>query len=141
MVFGQGAAGNQIYNALRRLDISTANYTTKALSRWNGPGTSNDYPRLSTSDPNGNFSNPSDFYLENGDYFRIKMFQIGYTLPSSIMNKLHIQKVRFYVSANNLVTLTKYTGYDPEIGGSSYGIDRGFYPQARSFTGGLNLTF
>lgn len=141
VLFGQGAAGNKIYNGLRRLDISTANYSNKALSRWTGPGTSNSYPRLSIDDPNGNFSNPSDFYLENGDYFRIKVFQLGYTLPSSIMDKLHLQKLRVYVSGNNLITLTKYTGYDPEIGGSSYGIDRGFYPQARSFTAGLNLTF
>ncbi len=141
VLFGQGAAGNQIYNGLRRLDIPTANYTTEALNRWTGAGTSNDFPRLSITDPNGNFSNPSKFYLEDGDYFRIKVLQIGYTLPSSIMNKIHLSKVRVYVSGNNLVTLTKYNGYDPEIGGSSYGIDRGYYPQARSFTAGLNLTF
>ena len=141
LIFGQGVGGNEIYNGLRRLDIATANYSTKALSRWTGPGTSNDFPRLSTNDANGNFSNPSSFYLENGDYFRIKVLQLGYTLPSSLMNRVGIQKVRVYVSGNNLVTLTKYTGYDPEIGGSSYGIDRGFYPQARSVTAGINLTF
>jgi TonB-dependent starch-binding outer membrane protein SusC len=141
LLFGQGVAGNQIYNGLRRLDISTANWSSKAMSRWTGPGTSNDFPRLSTNDVNGNFSNPSSFYLENGDYFRIKVLQLGYTLPNQLTNRAGIQKVRVYVSANNLVTLTNYTGYDPEIGGSSYGIDRGFYPQARSFTGGINLTF
>jgi len=141
LIFGQGVAGNQIYNGLRRLDISTANYSTKALNRWTGPGTSNDFPRLTTNDANGNFSNPSSFYLEDGDYFRIKVLQLGYTLPSNLLTRVGIQKVRVYVSGNNLVTLTKYTGYDPEIGGSSYGIDRGFYPQARSFTAGVNLTF
>ncbi|MEO7049663.1 MAG: SusC/RagA family TonB-linked outer membrane protein, partial [Ferruginibacter sp.] len=141
VLFGQGAAGNQIYNGLRRLDISTANYSNKALGRWTGPGTSNTFPRLSIDDPNGNFSNPSDFYLENGDYFRIKVLQLGYTLPFNLMSKLHLQKLRVYVSGNNLVSITKYTGYDPEIGGGSYGIDRGYYPQARSFTAGLNLTF
>ncbi|MDB5231759.1 MAG: TonB-dependent receptor [Chitinophagaceae bacterium] len=141
VVFGQGAAGNQIFNGLRRLDIPTANWTTKALNRWTGPGTSNDFPRLTTTDPNHNFSNPSAFYLESGDYFRIKVLQLGYTLPSSLISKVHFQKVRIYVSGNNLVTLTKYTGFDPEIGGGSYGIDRGFYPQARSFTAGINLTF
>ena len=81
------------------------------------------------------------FYLESGDYFRIKVLQLGYSLPLSILTKAHFQKLRVYVSGNNLVTLTKYSGYDPEIGGSSYGIDRGYYPQARSFTAGLNLTF
>lgn len=141
VLFGQGAGGNQIYNGLRRLDIPTSNWTTKALNRWTGAGTSNDFPRLTNTDPNHNFSNPSTFYLENGDYFRIKVLQIGYTLPVSLLTKAHLQKVRFYVSGNNLVTFTKYTGFDPEIGGGSYGIDRGFYPQARSFTAGVNLNF
>jgi TonB-linked SusC/RagA family outer membrane protein len=141
VVFGQGAAGNQIFNGLRRLDIPNANWTTKALDRWTGPGTSNDFPRLTTTDPNHNFSNPSAFYLEDGDYFRIKVLQLGYTLPTSLIKKARLQKVRIYVSGNNLVTITKYTGFDPEIGGGSYGIDRGFYPQAKSFTAGINLTF
>jgi len=141
VVFGQGAAGNQIFNGLRRLDIPTANWTTRALNRWTGEGTSNDFPRLTTNDPNHNFSNPSSFYLEDGDYFRIKVLQLGYSLPRGLINKINFQKVRIYVSANNLVTFTKYTGFDPEIGGGSYGIDRGFYPQARSFTGGINVTF
>ncbi|MEO6228994.1 MAG: TonB-dependent receptor [Ferruginibacter sp.] len=141
VLFGQGAGGNQIYNGLRRLDIPTANWTTKALNRWTGEGTSTTFPRLTNTDPNHNFSNPSVFYLENGDYFRIKVLQLGYTLPKSLLTKAHLQKVRVYVSGNNLVTFTNYTGFDPEIGGGSYGIDRGFYPQARSFTAGLNLTF
>ncbi len=141
VLFGQGVAGNDVYNGLRRLDIPTANYTTAALNRWTGPGTSNDFPRLSTVDANGNFSNPSTFYLESGAYFRVKVLQVGYTLPTTVMNKIRLQKLRVYVSGNNLLTLTKYSGYDPEIGGSSYGIDRGYYPQARSFTAGINLTF
>ncbi|MFT4154482.1 SusC/RagA family TonB-linked outer membrane protein [Parafilimonas sp.] len=141
VLFCQGVAGNQIYNGLRRLDIPNANYTTKALSRWTEEGTSDTYPRLSTVDNNGNFSNPSDFYLESGAYMRIKLLQIGYSLPASVTERIRLQKIRIYVSGNNLLTLTKYGGYDPEIGGSSYGIDRGFYPQARSFTAGLNITF
>lgn len=139
LVFGQGAAGNQIYQGLRRLDIQMANYTTAALSRWTGPGTSNDFPRLVDGDPNGNFSRPSPFYLSNGSYMRIKTLQIGYSLPQYLTDKAGLSKLRLYVSANNLVTFTKYTGFDPEIGGSSYGIDRGIYPQARSFTVGLNV--
>lgn len=141
VIFGQGAAGNKIFNGLRRLDITGANWTTDALNRWTGEGTSNTYPRLTTTDPNHNFSYPSSFYLEDGDYFRIKVLQLGYTIPASITNRAHLQKLRLYVSANNLVTITKYTGYDPEIGGGSYGIDRGFYPQAKSFTAGVNLSF
>ena len=142
LVFGQGAGGNKIFQGLRRLDIQTANYSTKALGRWTGPGTSNDFPRLIDGDPNGNFINPSAFYLEPGSYFRIKNLQIGYTLPSSLMRKAQLQKVRIYVSGYNLITFTKYTGYDPEIGGgSNTSIDRGFYPQARSFQAGLSVGF
>lgn len=141
LVFGQGAGGNKVFQALRRLDIPTANYTTAALGRWTGQGTSNNFPRLVDNDPNGNFSNPSSFMLEDGTYFRIKTLQIGYTLPLRLMQKATLQKVRIYISGYNLITFTKYTGYDPEIGGNSYGIDRGFYPQARSFQAGLNVGF
>lgn len=141
MVFTQGAAGNKIFQGLRRLDIQNANYSTEALSRWTGPGTSDDYPRLTNNDVNGNFSKASDFYLEDGDYLRIKIAQLGYTLPQDIISKIGAQKLRFYVTAENLLTLTKYTGYDPEIGGDVLGIDRGYYPQARSFLLGANLQF
>ncbi|WP_333877579.1 SusC/RagA family TonB-linked outer membrane protein [Flavobacterium sp.] len=141
MIFAQGAAGNKIFQGLRRLDIANANYSTEVLSRWVGEGTSNSYPRLSTSDNNGNFTNMSDFYLEDGDYLRFKVVQLGYTLPSDIINKVGLQKVRLYVTAENLFTLTKYTGYDPEIGGDVFGIDRGYYPQARSFMFGANIQF
>ena len=141
VLFGQGVSGNKIFQGLRRLDIITANYQTSALARWTGPGTSNSYPRLVDNDPNGNFTNPSSFYLESGAYFRIKTLQLGYTFSNTIIKKVGLQKARFYVSCNNLVTFTKYTGYDPEIGGGSYGIDRGIYPQARSFMLGVNVTF
>ncbi len=141
LVFTQGAAGNKIFQGLRRLDVQTANYQSVALSRWTGEGTSNDYPRLITSDPNGNFGNMSDFYLEDGDYVRLKTVQIGYSLPSSAISKIGAQKLRLYVTGENLATLTNYTGYDPEIGGNVLGIDRGYYPQARSFMFGVNLQF
>ena len=113
------------------------------MGRWTGKGTSNTFARLSDDDPNNNFSYPSNFYLENGAYFRIKTLQLGYTLPKALMSKAQIEKCRIYVSGNNLLTLTKYTGFDPEIGGSQgiYSIDRGVYPQARSFMVGIDLTF
>lgn len=141
MVFTQGAAGNKIFQGLRRLDIQNANYSTRALSRWTGEGTSNDYPRLTNNDLNGNFSKASDFYLEDGDYLRIKIAQLGYSLPTDIINKIGAQKFRIYVTGENLFTFTDYTGYDPEIGGNVLGIDRGYYPQARSFLFGANLQF
>ncbi len=141
MVFGQGVAGNDIFNGLRRLDITSANWTTAALDRWTEDNRSTDFPRLVLGDPNKNFTSPSSFYLSNGSYFRIKTLQIGYTLPKSILSSIGFQKLRVYVSSNNLFTITGYEGYDPEIGGSSFGIDRVIYPQARSFLAGVNVTF
>ncbi|HSJ11957.1 MAG TPA: TonB-dependent receptor [Gillisia sp.] len=141
MVFTQGAAGNKIFQGLRRLDMQNANYSSRALSRWTGEGTSNDYPRLTNNDLNGNFSKASDFYLEDGDYLRIKIVQLGYSLPTDIINQMGAQKLRLYVTGENLYTFTDYTGYDPEIGGNVLGIDRGYYPQARSFLFGVNLQF
>lgn len=141
-VFGQGAGGNKIFQGLRRLDIQTANYSTKALGRWTGPGSTNAYPRLVDGDPNSNFTNPSAFYLEPGAYFRIKTLQIGYTLPKDLLRKWTLQKIRIFVSGYNLLTFTRYTGYDPEIGGgTNTSIDRGFYPQARTLQAGLSVGF
>lgn len=141
MVFTQGAAGNKIFQGLRRLDVGDANYQTIALSRWTGEGTSNDYPRLTNNDTNGNFGKMSDFYLKKGDYLRLKLVQLGYSLPSDVVSKIGASKLRMYVTAENLFTLTKYTGYDPEIGGGVFGIDKGIYPQARTFMLGVNLQF
>ena len=142
VAFGQGVAGNKIFNELRRLDIPGANYLNSALGRWTGPGTSNSYARLVYGDLT-NFGVPSQFYLENGAYFRLKTMQIGYSLPKSLTERISIPKARVYVSGNNLLTLTKYEGFDTEIGGGQgiYGIDRGVYPQARSFMAGLDITF
>ena len=141
LAFGQGVAGNQIYQGLRRLDLGNANYQTNALNRWTGEGTSNTFPRVSTSDNNKNFSNPSNFYLQDGDYLRLKTIQIGYSLPTDVLEKVGLTRVRLYVTGENLVTFTKYTGYDPEIGGDVMGIDRGYYPQAKTYMFGINLQF
>lgn len=141
LVFGQGIAGNDVFQALRRFDLPTANWTTEALSRWTGPGTSNKFPRLVFNDPNQNFSRSSDFYLQQGSYFRIKVLQIGYTLPASITKRAGLSKLRVYLTGNNLFTFTRYNGFDPEIGGDSYGIDRGIYPQPRALMAGINIGF
>jgi TonB-linked SusC/RagA family outer membrane protein len=141
VVFSQGVAGNQIFNGLRRFGIASSNWQTEALGRWTGPGTSNTYPRLVTNDPNNNLNNPSDFYLKDGDYFRIKTLQIGYTLPKSVVSKVGLERTRIYVMSENLATFTKYNGYDPEIGGGTMSIDRGIYPQARSYMVGLTVGF
>ncbi|TRZ44470.1 SusC/RagA family TonB-linked outer membrane protein [Robertkochia solimangrovi] len=141
MIFAQGAAGNKIFQGLRRLDIQYANFQTTAMGRWTGAGTSNDFPRLTLNDTNLNFSNPSDFYLEDGDYLRFKTIQLGYTIPADAISKVGLHKVRLYVTGENLLTFTKYTGFDPEIGGGVLGIDRGFYPQAKTGMLGINVQF
>ena len=137
----QGVTGNKIFQGLRRLDVSMANYQTVALSRWHGEGTSDVYPRLTSDDTNGNFTRMSDFYLHNGDYLRLKVLTLGYSLPKYLTNQIKADKVRVYVTANNLLTFTKYNGYDPEIGGDVMGVDKGYYPQPRTVLLGLNLQF
>jgi len=136
-LFGQGVWGNKIYQAYRRLDIPAANYPIEALNAWTPSHSGNNYPRLSDTDPNANFKNPSNFYLQNGAYFRIKTLQLGYSLPSTWLKSADIKRVRVFVSSNNLVTITGYKGFDPEISG---GIDMGLYPQARTFMAGLDIT-
>ncbi len=142
LVFGQGSAGNKIFQGLRRLDIGNANWHAKALNRWVGEGSSNERPRATLADPNQNNSRPSEYYLEDGSYLRLKTVQLGYTLPYALTGKIGLRKIRAYVSSNNLATFTNYTGYDPEVGGGSdvWGVDTGVYPQARSFLFGLNFT-
>jgi hypothetical protein len=83
----------------------------------------------------------SGFYLEKGDYTRVKLVQIGYNLPERLVNRIRAQRLRVYITSENLFTITGYSGYDPEIGGTVFGVDKGVYPQARSFIGGVQLTF
>lgn len=141
-VFLQGSQGNKIYNQNRYILESAlygnSNGSTRVLDRWTGPGTSNDVPRAIAGDPNNNLR-VSSYYMEDGSYLRIKTLTLGYSLPSTVLNRFGSKQVRVYVSAQNLLTLTKYTGFDPEVG--SRGVDLGIYPQARVFLGGLNIGF
>jgi len=139
-----GTQGNEIYNATVRYDFTYVNRPVSVLNRWTGPGTSNSEPRVNLNDPNQN-ARVSDRFVENGSYLRLKNIQLGYSLPAAWLRSIPFQKFRVYVSAQNLFTFTKYTGMDPEIGAYNgaleAGIDRGFYPQARVFLGGVNVTF
>lgn len=142
-LFFQGTQGNEIYNATVRYDFTYVNRPVSVLNRWTGPGTSNTEPRVSLSDPNQN-ARVSDRFVEDGSYLRLKNIQLGYSLPASILDKLKLSKLRVYVSGQNLLTFTNYSGLDPEIGAFNaleIGIDRGFYPQARALLGGLQVTF
>lgn len=142
-MFWYSALGHQIWNATRRADLIISNYSTDVLDRWSETNTGSDIPRVTTADLNRSWRNPSDFYLENADYLRLKNITIGYTLPSKLMESLKISNVRFYVTSENLLTFTKYSGMEVEIGGGALGmgIDYGVYPQAKTLLGGINITF
>lgn len=137
----QGTIGNDIYDATRRTDVRPANLPSYMLNRWTGPGTSNKYPRFVVGD--GTNWQSSDLYVTDGSYMRLKNIQLGYTLPKNITQRFYVNNLRVYVAAENLLTFTKYAGYDPEIssGGTSLGVDYGVYPQSRTFTVGVNVGF
>jgi hypothetical protein len=137
--FTYASIGNDIYRAYER----NANYSNKfrsVLGRWTGEGTTNDarYPRYSFTDANSNIR-VSDRYVEDGSFVKIKNLQLGYTLPSSAIKVF--DKLRIYAQVKNAFTFTEYTGFDPEISGGilNTGIDRGAYPQARTYAIGLDI--
>ncbi len=139
-----GALGSKIADVTRRLDCAYVNLPEEFINSWNGEGTSNTMPRFCFpgDDTNKNWGNFSDLYIHSGSYARIKNIQVGYTLPRVLTQKAGISRLRLYVSAENLVTLTGYKGLDPELANDATpGIDRGYYPQARTLSFGLNLNF
>ena len=144
-----GAAGFQIAQSYRDPSSSQANYSRRILKRWTGEGTSNEIPRVTYGDV-GNWLF-SDLYLQDGDYIRLQNLTMGYDFKKLISWK-GLSKMRLYFQVQNLFTLTKYDGMDPEIGsfngtdGNSSdswvsGVDMGYYPHPRSFIVGLNLAF
>ena len=147
----QGVYGNKIYNGPSTYTRSTQNlsynYARDMIKRWRGEGTQTDarYPRLGGLDANNSILQ-SDRYLEDGSYLRIKMVQLGYTLPVTLTTKIGIKSVRIYINGQNLYTFTKYTGLDPEIGMKGgedpldIGVDRGYYPMPRLYSIGMNVT-
>ncbi len=138
-----GAYGQEIFNGMQRQDLRFTNRSEAILDRWTGEGTSNQIPRYTWIDINNNYR-VSDLYIENGSYTKIKNIQVGYSLPDPLLRSIRATSWRFYLSLENLYTLTKYTGADPEIGAMSsfdIGIDRGIYPQARTIRLGTSITF
>ena len=119
-----------------------ANQLAYVIDRWTGEGSTNEHPRLTTGPTNNNLF--SDYYVEDGSFVRLRNLQFGYTLPSTLLRKIHVESLRVYVAANNLITLTRYMGFDPDLGSSSVlsaGVDYGMYPQARSLMSGLQIKF
>jgi hypothetical protein len=146
-IFVQGVQGNKIFNGLKYMSmqagVSGQNYNmlNDVLHAWTPDNPNATIPRLSLSDANGNFSTTSDWFLDNGSYARVKNVTLGYTLPANLTKRAGLNTLRVYVTANNLITITKYKGFDPEVGMDNYGIDIGRYPQARSVFFGANLNF
>ena len=141
MMFWQGTAGNEVFDATRRVDIASSNLASWYFGRWTGDGTSNKYPIWVNNDTENWKS--SDLYVHDGSYFRLKNIELGYTIPQTLTKKIFISRLRLYVAAENLLTFTKYWGFDPEIssGGTSLGIDYGVYPQPRTYRVGVNVSF
>jgi hypothetical protein len=141
----QGSYGGKIFNALnQQLEISTLGTNAAATlnDRWTAANPSNEIPRA-TSSPLGIVT---ERYVEDASFLRLKTITLGYTLPKSLSSKIGTKSIKLYVSAENLVTWTKYRGFDPEV--SSYeqnnlypGIDFGAYPNSKTFITGLNVTF
>jgi TonB-linked SusC/RagA family outer membrane protein len=144
-----GSEGNKIFNGLtlgEKLMVGTDyNNGTEILNRWRSGHTDTNIPRVSVKDKNNNASY-STLYIEDGSFLRLKYVTVGYTFDNKLFNS-KISKLRLYLTCQNLLTFTKYTGFDPEVGSDGsfgnniYGIDRGIYPQAKSFVLGLNLDF
>lgn len=145
-LFAQGVHGNTLFNALKYTGLNAGsgqnyNLLKGVLDAWSPTNTGSNLPRISASDANGNFSTTSDFYLESGSYLRLKSATIGYTIPKNVLKTAKISNLRLYVTSNNLFTITKYSGFDPEVGLDQYGVDVGRYPQARTFLFGASLNF
>lgn len=144
-ITGYGAFGQQIFKTYRDNTIgSLANYTTDFYQCWTGAGTSNKWPRISSTS-NSNWNLVSDLYLEDADYFKIQNVTLGYNVARLFKN-FPVKTLRLYVTGQNLFTFTKYSGMDPEIGfsgGSDWaqGVDLGFYPSSRNVLFGVNLKF
>ncbi len=141
--FAYASVGNEVYRAYER-NLAMTNKFRSVLGRWTGSGSTNDAttPRYSFIDANNN-TRVSDRYVEDGSFIKIKNLQLGYNFSSAALRRANISKLRIYAQARNAFTFTKYTGFDPEISGGIFdtGIDRGAYPQARSFAIGLDLKF
>lgn len=141
----QGVGKSTVYNGYKQMGYTGrgqgSNMLADVLNSWDYNKTSG-VPRLAIiEDGNGNYSNLNDFFLEDASYLRLKNVTLGYTLPVSVMRAIGIptSSLRFYVNAENLFTVTDYSGIDPEVG--NFGLDGGTYPVARSFSIGFNFNF
>jgi TonB-dependent starch-binding outer membrane protein SusC len=159
-MFWQGVYGNKIFNATKfylynidggfnwDADFVKNHYREEIKDRLGNvlfeANHEGKYPRLDPMNANENFTKISDFYMEDASYLRLRNIQLGFTIPSGWSQRAGIERFRFYVSASNLLTITRYSGYDPDIGSTDImvqGLDKAAYPNARIWTLGLNANF
>ncbi|MFC4211413.1 SusC/RagA family TonB-linked outer membrane protein [Pedobacter lithocola] len=138
----QGVAGVDVYNANIAYRFGNENFSKDFYdNRWTGPNTSNTYPSANV----GSTTNaaPNSFYVEDGSYIRVRNIQLGYALPSVLMSKWKMQRVRVFVDAQNAINIFGYKGFTPEIGGTptNAGIDASVYPLSATYRLGLQVTF
>lgn len=138
-----GVQGNEIYRTWNLYAWSQFNYLEARMNRWHGEGTSNTEPIMANNRNINSGSTPSDYFIEDGSFFRIRNIQLGYTFSSNFLQKVKMRSLRVYLNAQNPITWKNNTGYSPEIGGSAtaFGIDSNPYPLPAVYTFGLNLTF
>lgn len=137
----QGVYGNKLFNAKEVVRPDPYNWEKHVLGAWTGPGTSNSEPKASYG---GNNYLPSDKFIQDGSFTRLRNITLGYTLPTGFTEKIAIKQLRIYVKGSNIFTIARFTGYTPEIGSSdvlSNGIDYGTYPVTSVYSFGVNLTF
>jgi TonB-linked SusC/RagA family outer membrane protein len=135
-----GQTGNKIFNGKDAVRPDPYNFEKTVWNRWTGPGTSTTEPRASFGGYN---YTPSDRFIQDGSFLRLRSVQFGYTLPETLTKRVAMQQVRVYVKGTNIYTMSSYTGYTPEIGGGilSNGIDYGVYPISAVYSLGVNVTF
>lgn len=138
-----GVYGNEIYRTWNLYAWSQFNYLEARMDRWHGEGTSNTEPIMANNRNINRGSTPSDYFIEDGSFFRIRNIQLGYTFGADMLKKLRMRSLRVYINAQNPKTWKNNTGYSPELGGSAiaFGIDANPYPIPAVYTFGLNLTF
>lgn len=145
-MFFNGVSGNSIFNTMKyEYYFNYANNMVKdVLDSWTPSNTTTYVPVAKVTNNEGRNSLPSEFYIEDGSYLRLKNIQLGYTLPFKASSKMYMQKLRIYMSVQNAFTFTKYSGYDPEVSSNALftrGVDQNSYPNARTYSVGLNITF
>lgn len=146
-VLFQYSYGNDIYseiNAQRNAIVRYNNLSADALNRWRQQGDITDYPKPVRDDPRQSDSRIQSRWVEDGSYIKLKNVNLRYRFAPSLVNKIGIARLDAFVTATNLITWTRYTGFDPDVNsyaGLRAGVDEGSYPQNRSFIFGLNIGF